>query len=254
MKHVIILIILISALPSCDTVTISNDRLLSLYRLRIPDSKYVIYEFSIAGHMAFDGANQGYAILDSSQIFSGDKIEEIDAYHIQGRLSLDSLKMLSVYSPGDRILTERDTLTTPIKQYFKTYNGIPVQVLEYQRTYGVPAGIIHFNQYNFDNCKETKDSVFFYGIEKKHEVSYDLPRSKGFIKGNIKIIDSSKENIGHIEIQEFIVTRGDVYKFGGRDSVLSNRPIVDIIQYNFYPKRLTSSSTISDIGVFKRLK
>lgn len=255
MKRLLSLIIIVCGLVGCDTVTISNDRLLNLYRQRIPNSKYVMYEFNVAGHMAFDGNDQSYAILDSSQVFSGDKINEIDAYYVQGRLILDSLHMVYLYSPGDRATSENDTLMAPTKEYTKTYNGIPIKVSEYLNTYGVPVNWTPGgNDYTFENLKETEDSLIFYEIEKMDGYGVNIPVTKSFIKGNINLIDSSNGQIDHIEIKELVIRREEVYMLGGRDSILQNRPVVDMIEYDLFPKKPKSASILSDFGIYKRLK
>jgi len=255
MKPILLLIIIISTFTSCESVTTSNKRLLSLYRQRIPHSRYVMYEFNISGYMAFNGDNHGYAILDSSQTFSEDKTDEINANYINGELRLDSLQMIYLYSPGDRVISTRDTLMIPTVESNKKYNGIPISVRGYQSTYGVPVNWTPGgNEFTFDSFKETGDSLFLYGIKKTDNYGIELPITKGFIKGNIKLVDSAKGLIDHIEIKKFIIKRDDVYKFGGRDSILKNQPVVDMIYYDFFPKKSTSTSSFSDIGIYKRLK
>jgi hypothetical protein len=101
--------------------------------------------------------------------------------------------------------------------------------------------------------KETADSLTFYNVTKKFG-GKQFPSTTSFVKGNIKVVDSTEGNINYIDVDQVIIKRGDIYKPTKPLELVSNQPIVGMATYRFYPRQATKTTVLTDYGIFKRLK
>jgi len=228
----------------------SNDKPITLYKQRIANSKYVIYDFYYEGAFVSSNEYKGLTILDSNLTFSKNKIDMLPGDYFEGKPAINNLKMIDITVKGQ--ITEKGTLLTPLKKYSKEFSGLKVNVTEYQETIGRASFNTGLMEYNFKNLKETNDSLILYGIKKKFG-GKTFSSTTSFVKGNVKVIESANNNIDHIEIQQAVITRGEVYKTG-TTQLLANRPIVGFATYWFYPKSIISSNALTDWGIFKNVK
>ena len=67
-------------------------------------------------------------------------------------------------------------------------------------------------------------------------------------------MDSTNNNISYIEIEQAIITRGNIYKPTAPLELISNQPIVGSATYRFYPQTNINSRTLTDYGIWKRVK
>lgn len=229
-----------------------KDGLQSLYKQRIANSRLVIYDFSFAGGFATSSSYTGFAVLDSTILFSKDKLKELPCTYFAEVPTGSGFKMIDI-NYGQNPRTKNDTLLTPIKQYSKKIDDILVNVIAYNDTYGSATSSTGLMEYEFDVMKETKDSLTFYNVTKNFG-GKEFPSTTSFVKGNIKVVDSASGIINYIDIDQVIIKRGDIYKPTKPRELVPNQPIVGIATYRFYPKQATKSTILTDYGIFKRVK
>ncbi len=236
---------------ACVNSDSSEEKLQSLYRQRIPHSKYVIYDFRYSGSMAWSSDYAGATILDSNLKFSIKRIDELPCDYIDGKLQIENLKMIRIAGPLTPTFP-KDTLLTPLKKYSKRCDGVNVNVTEYNETYGSAIGT-GLMEYGFENFKETDDSLIFYGVAKIFGYK-ELPAVAAFCKGNIRVEDSSSGNINYIAIRQMVITRGEIYKPTKPLEIVENQPIIGQAELWFYPKHAMKSSLLTDYGIYKQVK
>jgi hypothetical protein len=153
---------------------------------------------------------------------------------------------------GQNPRSPADTLLVPIKRYTSQTNDIRIEIVEYNDTYGSATMNTGLMEYEFDSFKESRDSLTFYNITKKFGGN-PLSSITSFAKGNIKIIDSA-DAIIRIEIEQFIIGRGSIYKPTAPLILVPNQPVVGMATYSMFPKKDIRMNALSDYGVFKRIK
>jgi len=247
-------VILLTHFASCNFVacTSEEDRLQSLYRQRIANSALVIYDFSFAGGFVTSSDHTGFAVLDSTVSFSMDKMKELPCNYFAAAPTNTVFEMIHI-NYGQNPRNERDTLLTPIKRYSKEVGNFQINVTEYNDTYGSATSSTGLMEYEFDGINETTDSLTFHKVSKKFG-GKEFPATTSFVKGNIKVIDSVGSYINYIEIDQVIIKRGDIYKPTRPLELVSNQPIVGVATYRFYPRHAIKTATLTDYGIFKRVK
>jgi hypothetical protein len=245
--------ILLTFFASCGSPTNNSvDRLQSLYRQRIQNSSRIIYAFSYSADYAFTSEYTGMTILDSSITFEKSKIEKLPAEYFAAKPTGTYLRMFAI-NYGESPRSEKDTLLTPIRQYAKKINDIRVDIVEYNDTYGTATTSTGLMEYTFDRLMETEDSLIFHNVI-KISGGREFSATTSFPKGNIKIIDTTNNDIDFIEIEQIIVQRGDISKPTKPLELVPNQPVVGFATYRFYPTRETKLTSLTDYGIFKRLK
>ena len=241
------LIPLLLLLTSCNYPL--KDLLYDLYRQRIPNSSLVIYQFEYEGMFATTSAFTGYTVLDSTIVFSGDKIDKLPCTYFSSPPSKSRFSMIDL-DHGQSPRTPADTLLTPVGLRTIKVKGIEIAITKYNDTYGDAVNVTGLKEYKFDSLKESQDSLTFYNLT-DNSGNVQLPSTISFAKGNIKIIDSV-ETIMRIEIDQFVDTRGPVYTPVSR-ILVPNQPIVDMATYFMRPRKCIKVNALSDYGIFKRI-
>jgi hypothetical protein len=229
----------------------TDDRLQSLYRQRVANSRLVIYDFSFAGGFVTSSDYTGFAVLDSTVSFANDKMKKLPCTYFAAVPNDSVIEMIDI-NYGQNPRTERDTLLTPIKRYSKKVGNLQINVTEYNDTYGSATSSTGLMEYKFDSMKETADSLIFYNVTEKFG-GKEFPSATSFVKGNIKVVDSTKGNINYIDVDQVIIKRGDIYKPTKPLELVLNQPIVGMATYRFYPTQMTKTTTLTDYGIFKRV-
>ena len=247
------LIISLTLFASCNFMAdTSQDRLQSLYRQRVPNSILVIYDFSFAGGFVTSSDRTGFAILDSTVSFSKDKMMELPCTYFAASPTDSVFEMIDI-NYGQNPRTESDTMLTPIKRYSKNVKSLQINVTAYNDTYGSATSSTGLMEYEIDSMKESVDSLTFYNVKKKFG-GKEFPPTTSFVKGNIHVVDSTQGNINYIEVDQAIITRGDIYKPTKPLELVLNHPIVGMATYRFYPRYATKTTALTDYGIFKRVK
>jgi hypothetical protein len=229
----------------------SNDRLQSLFRQRIVGSELLIYDFSFTGGFVTSSDYVGFAILDSTVPFSKDRMKELPCRYFKAAPRSSVFEMIDI-NYGQGLRTERDTLLTRKNQYSKKVGSLQINVTEYNDTYGSATSSTGLMEYGFDGMKETSDSLTLYNVTKKFG-GKDFPSTTSFVKGNIKVVDSTEGNINYIDIDQVIIKRGAIYKPTKPLELVSNQPIVGVATYRFYPRHVSKATALTDYGIFKRV-
>jgi len=230
----------------------SNDKLKSLFRQRVKNSSLVIYNFNFAGGFVTSSDHIGYAIMDSTTPFSRDLTKELPCTYFVNTPTNSGFEMINIkYGPKPR--TEGDTLLSPINRYTRKYNTIEISVTEYNNTYGSPTTSTGLMEFLFDSLKETNDSLTFYNVTKKFG-GKEFPSTTTFMKGNVKVLDSSSGFMDYIDISQVVIKRGDIYKPTNPLELVSDQPIVGTATYRFRPTQSIKSEILTDYGIFKRVK
>ena len=240
-------------MTGCNNYTnTKNDKPQSLYRQRIANSNLVIYDFSFAGGFVTSSDYTGFAVLDSSISFSKNRIKELPCTYFSARPTSSNFKMIDI-NYGQNPTTDKDTLLRPRKSYSKKIENVQIDVTEYNDTYGSATTSTGLMEYEFDRFKETADSLTLYNVTKKFG-GREFPSTVSFTKGNIKIIDSTNYDIHHIQIDQVIIQRSDIYKPTKPLELVPNQPVVGMATYYFYPRTPIKSTGLTDYGIFKRVE
>jgi hypothetical protein len=250
MKRLLTFLILPFILSSCSRARTDEEEPGSLYRQRIENSRYVLYDFSYPGKFVTSSDFSGLTILDSNATFSRSRIEELPCFYFSTKPKIGNLKMLDI---SNRESSEGDTLLIPTRQYSRIFNGIEVEVTEYNNTYGSATMSTGLMEYEFDNFQETRDSLIFHNVTKKFGGRI-FPSTTSFLKGNITVIDSLDNTITYIQIVQAIIGRGNIYKPTSPLELVPDQPIVGFATYRFYPRTKINSRSMSEYGVWKRVK
>ena len=239
-------------LSACGSTNEANEKLYSLYRQRVENSNYVLYEFYYPGSFVSSYDYSGITILDSNETFTKSKIDRLPYSYFITKPSIENLKMLNIVF-GIIQRTEKDTLLTPKGQYIKKFNGVQFNITEYNDTYGNATMNTGLMKYEFDSLKETKDSLTFYNVTKIFGGKL-FPSTTSFLKGNIKVVDSKDNRILYVQIEQAIIERGNIYKPTSPLELVPNQPIIVSATYEFYPRNTINSKTLTDFGIWKRVK
>jgi hypothetical protein len=252
MRPPLIYIFLTLILSACSWTNKADERLDCLYIQRIENSNYVLYEFSYTGAFVTSSVFSGITILDSNEMFTKSKIDRLPCSYFITKPTIGNLKMLDI-EYGQNPRTEKDTLLTSNGQYTKTFNGVQFDITKYKDTYGSATMNTGLMRYEFDSLKETKDSMTFYNVTKKFGGRI-FPSTASFLKGNIKVVDSKDNRILYVQIEQAIIERGNIYKPTSPLELVPNQPIVGSATYEFYPRTTINSKTLTDFGIWKRVK
>jgi hypothetical protein len=222
-----------------------------LYKQQIPNSSKVIYCFD-AWSKYNDSHKSGCAILDSTEEFKISKIEELPSSYFDGKPSIEKIKLINVTSSYENPPTQKDTLLNPKKHYFRKFNGLDVEITEYNKTYGSGSIDTGLKIYNFEKFIESKDSLTFYDIE--YKTGEKLSQKTAFPKGNIKIVEDNNGKIIYVRIEQFINKKGAIYKPTKPLELVKNQPIIGFATYEFHPKKTINSRELTNIGIYKKVK
>ena len=256
MKFIIFLIIIFS-LSSCGSTPNSemDDRLESLTRMKIHDNSSILYAYSYAGSMAWSSSIIGQVLIDSTDIFSSDKIKNrLTRGYITNFSSksnrIDMIRFISDYSDvinNGMFIEKSGDFTIYIKQY---YNKGGANVF-----------------YHFNNLSETDDSVFFDKIYKEEYGSnLDFKDRVGFRKGNIVVEEDSLGFVSGIRLD--LINQNPLWEeLRKKDSIIVSKSFnginkidlpplskVYIFHIELKPDSFSSQQKISDFGVYKRIK
>lgn len=211
--YILFLIIFYSCSYSTSDI---NNNLEYLYKLRIPNSPKVLYDYSYRGSMSFSSNIRGYSLQDSSIIFRHSNINKLP-HGILAKIDTDNIYLLSS-------LTSKDEKST-----FEGFN------------------VIRQNASYFGGS--TTGTHYFKEIE---ESDYELI-FKDIVHGSGKVIDSLVFNkclVRIIEnengyVEEVIINESK--KFDDSDRLMT-------YSYTLRPDSLNRKLKISDWGVFKKIK
>ena len=205
------------------------------YGQPIRGTSKILYKYDASGGR--DSMVSGYILLDSTEKFEVDISKNLPFSYIE---KIDNQTIFGVefektdFEKGN---IEKEIIK-PIKITSLSKQGINITTKLYQNE-GFMARNQGFERYQFENFKESLDSLFFYNLaditslEKKHlEVL-------GLKKTNVIV---SQDSLNYI------------IKIVVKDLKLSNKAkeIISNTQYSLTPKQKIKSSSLSNYGIFKQ--
>jgi hypothetical protein len=250
----LLLFLLLAVLLGCNWMDTGDPptELASLYRQRIANSKYVLYEFTYPGTFVTTSDYTGVTILDSTLSFSRSRIDKLPCAYFTTKPTISELKLLHI-NMGQTPRMPKDTLMVPSKHYSQRFNGVRFDITEYSDTYGSATMDTGLMEYGFSRLKETSDSLVFYGVTRQFG-GRDFPATTAFAKGNIRVEDSARSYIQYIGVEQAVMKRGAIYKPTAPLQLVANQPIVGTAFYRFYPKKRLRFTVLTDLGIWKRVK
>lgn len=230
---------------------------ITLYEQKIEGTSKALYDYDAWGGR--DSHISGYAILDTSEVFTIGKIKKLSFNHLADIPTKNSIKTIATeFMPYE----ERKTAVVyyePLRTEEFTTEGFKIEKTYYQGK-GLKERTLGSYNYVFQRFKETRDSLFFYDLNdvpskaKKRYVdslkledpglehlSFNAPHldTLRVKKGNIIIRQSESKEIYEIIVEDLI------FSSDGQGEIISIR------SYRLKPKTETKSDAFSDYGIYK---
>ncbi len=216
-----------------------------LYVQKIKNSGKSIYEYG-AWSTLNDGAKYGKTILDTNESIGIRDAEQMSFDFFLECPTRDTLFLLKLKEGSARI-------PKYISTEISSFKGFVIKTDYYLYELGTSSSLT----YKFSEFRETDDSLIFLGVEKCY---FNLATSKnkiGFLKGNVKLVesDSIKGVLERIEIPAFLLKN-----FNGSTidklTVIRNDSlnINGLVYFQFEPKTPINSNEFSDFGIYKKRK
>lgn len=258
MKNIIIaIIIILSSCTSRSTTKMDETRLESLKRMRINNSSDVFYDYSYSGLMAWSSSITGCVLIDSTEAFSWQKIQNKFPYGYITNIDLNSNQICMI----EFITDSSEVIDNGI--YTRKFDNIDIVLKQYFNTKGSTMGF----SYHFYNLSENSDSIFFDRIYREdYDFGLDFKGKVGFRKGNVYVEEDSLGYVSKIKLS--LINQNPLWKdlqkkesisisksFNGINEInlppLSN---VYIFNLELRPDSLSKRQKISDFGIYKKVR
>lgn len=200
----------------------------SLYVQKVHDSNNVIYKYTY--HGMFDSHTFGTVLLDSAADFTNKNRYQITTGLITKIDSNNVIEAIDLYY-YENYNEESDSIKTETKRI----NDFILNISHYHSGWGVN------KKYYFDELKESKYELTFYGVE-YDPGKYLSDPIMSFHKGGIWIRDT-----------DGIVEYFELFRLISRRRDDSNTLQFGRANYKFYPKDTLHVDELSDYGFFKRI-
>jgi hypothetical protein len=218
--------------------------LTEIYSQQIEQSDKAILDYQALSFIN-DGMKFGKTILDKNEIINLGEEDQLSFDFLIGNPQKDTLRLIDL---------KKGSTKSPqfISTEISTFKGITIK-----RDYYSCEDITFFNlAYKFSSLRETKDSLIFLGLEKDY---FNIPTNNneiGFLKGNIKLIESdSLKAIKKIEIPAFLLNHNSNTSVDNVTIIRNDSLQIDgLVLFSFEPLTLISASKLSDIGIYRRRK
>ena len=213
-----------------------------LYSQEIENSDKTIIKYG-AWSTLNDGAKYGTTILDKNESIDIRDADQMAFSFLIGNPTKDTLFVICLKEGGQRVPKYISTEISKSK-------GLIVKTDFY--TYEI--GTSHNLTYRFSSFRETIDSLIISEIEKDY---FNLPTNKneiGFLKGNIKLIesDSLKGILKKIEIPAFVFHNLNKTSIDKVTIIRNDSLQIDgLVYFTFEPTTQTRTSDFTNFGIFK---
>ena len=208
----------------------------TIYTQKIEGTTKILYKYDASGGR--DTMVSGYIILDSTETFEVDISKNLPFSYLEDIPNMKNIKGVNFEKPDyENIDKKVKEIFTPLNKISETEEEIEIKTKIYQfQGFSKRSGGL--GTFEFENFKETRDSIIFYNlndiksIEKKHIDSLKLK------KNNIVIRQNNKSEIIEINIEDLILSKKT-------NEIISNKT------YYLIPKTKIKSNLFSDYGIFK---
>ncbi|WP_299902051.1 hypothetical protein [uncultured Aquimarina sp.] len=222
----------------------------TLYEQKIEGTSKVIYEYDAWGGR--DSHSSGIVIIDSTKKFQVNSSKKIPISYFTEITNKTRIKAVKL----KKAINNDSISLNPLKKENIEIKDISLEIEHYEQYNGYSDLGCILNTYSFQTFKETKDSLFLYGLKKEFGNNLAGKTSIGFKKGNIKLITDSIGKLNRLEIKELIIKRGNKrkYKKGTAEITerIKNSPVVCLRRYHFKPLIEINRDDFTDYGIFKR--
>lgn len=231
----IFLFVLIFLLKKCGI----GDWETTLYCQKIEGTSKILYKYSAWGGL--DSHVFGYVILDSTEKFEVDISNNLPFSYLEEIPNKKLIKGVQFEQHNyENIKNEVKRIFTPIKESIVSENGLTIKTKLFQYE-GFMERSNGLGTFEFENFKETRDSLFFYNLNDIKSMVHQHLDSLKFQKKNIVIRQNKFSEIISIDIEDLILSKNT-------NEIISNKT------YFLTPKHKIKSNVFSDYGVFKELK
>jgi len=206
---------------------------------KIEGTSKVLYKYYASG--GFDAETEGYRILDSLEIFQVDINKDLPFTYLIGTPSKTFVSGASTdcdNSCGEDY-KNATAIFTPIKRENSERQDFRITNIIYQYK-GFAERDGGFESFQFEDFKETRDSLWFYNLNEFEHGNRKHVDSLIFKKSNVTINQNESSNITKIVIENLIIDQPS-------NEIISN------ITYQLTPKTKLNSNRFSDYGIFKQV-
>jgi len=207
----------------------------TLYSQQIENSSKILYKFDAWGGR--DTHVFGYTILDSTQKFSVNRVRKLPISYLLEIPRYDSILAVEI-EKLKRIEERPKRIYKPTKQYSIQRNGIDIMILRYQY-YGSANRKMFYGKYSFGNFKESRDSLYFFGLDKIYGLTLDSYDLLAVEKGNVIIRQNFDNSVVEIRVDNVQLSE--------------DKEIVSIKSYFLSPSYDLKTIEFSDYGIYKEV-
>lgn len=200
---------------------------------KIEGSSKIIYKYDAWGGR--DSQKSGYAIVDSSEVFDINKIDELPISYFTEIPNRNSIYAVEMALPNN----DKSTYYKPIKTYKINEDGIDINIKRYQYKGFSEKNPGLRGDYKFTSFKETRDSLFFYSLDDTESMEHQHVDSLKFKKTNVTISQTKSKEVLKIEMENLMISK--------------NNTIISVKTYFLKPKRKINSDKFSNYGIFKQI-
>jgi hypothetical protein len=210
-----------------------------LYTQKIEGTSKLLYKYDAWGGR--DSHSSGYVILDSTGTFEVDLNQNLPFYYlmeIPNNKVVVGVSHICNNSCGEDY-KDAPPIFTPLKKENSAREGIQVTNIVYQYK-GFAERDAGFESFQFEEFKETRDSVWFYNLNEFEHGNRKHVDSLQFKKSDVTVAQNKNHEITKIIIQDLVVNKAS-------NEIKSN------ITYHLTPKSKLNSASFSDYGIFKEV-
>jgi hypothetical protein len=228
-----ILFLIISVFNSCGM----GEWETNLYAQKIDGTSKILYKYDASGGR--DTMVSGYIILDSTETFEVDISKNLPFAYLEDIPNMKKIKGIDFEKPDyENINKKVKEIFTPLNNISETEEEIEIKTKIYQYE-GFSKRNRGLGTFEFENFKETRDSIIFYNLNDIKSMEPQHLDSLKLKKKNIVIRQNKNFEIISIDIEDLILSKKT-------NEIISNKT------YFLTPKTKMKSNLFSNYGVFKQ--
>jgi hypothetical protein len=208
----------------------------NLYAQKIDGTSKILYKYDASGGR--DTMVSGYIILDSTETFEVDISENLPFSYLEDIPNKKNIKGVDFEKPDyENIGKKVKQIFTPLNNKSETEEEIEIKTKIYQYE-GFSKRSGGLGTFEFENFKETRDSIIFYNLNDIKSMEPQHLDSLKLKKNNIVIRQNKNFEIISIDIEDLILSKKT-------NEIISNKT------YFLTPKTKMKSNLFSNYGIFK---
>ena len=202
-----------------------------------------------------DSYYNGYTILENNRTFTLNDIEELDFDLIEEHPSNDTLKVIKLIPPEDRLQLKK----SPTRITFQRHGELVIQTEHLEEFSGYSTTNANAHWYTFSALTEKMDSVVFHGTISRYKTNIHKNSDSIVLpKRNLYFNLDRNGNPASIDIQVLIEETADLFIYESTTNVLESTVKDGFVRitrsYEFTPADSSVNVKLSDTGVFKEIR